>query len=157
MSRFYGQRVLRGLTLEQLMQDMGELRKKYSDRAILRAIHFIAENDRVPEQVKALEEDRMEDFLRLIIASGRSSYMYLQNVFADNRDQSLSLALCMAEILLAGDGAWRVHGGGFAGTTLNFVPAGKVEGFVAAMEGAFGKGCCSVLNIRPEGAAMLEV
>ena len=83
--------------------------------------------------------------------------MYLQNVFADNRDQSLSLALCMAEILLAGDGAWRVHGGGFAGTTLNFVPAGKVEGFVAAMEGAFGKGCCSVLNIRPEGAARLEV
>jgi len=157
VSRFYGRRVLRGLTLVQLMQDMGELRKKYSDRAILRAIHFIAENDRVPEQVKALEEDRMEDFLRLIIASGRSSYMYLQNVFADNRDQSLSLALCMAEILLAGDGAWRVHGGGFAGTTLNFVPAGKVEGFVAAMEGAFGKGCCSVLNIRPEGAAMLEV
>ena len=99
----------------------------------------------------------MEDFLKLIIASGRSSFMYLQNVFADNRDQSLSLALCMAETLLSGKGAWRIHGGGFAGTTLNFVPLKDVEAFRMLMDRTFGKGACCVLNIRPEGAVMLEL
>ena len=94
--------------------------------------------------------------MQLIIDSGRSSYMYLQNVFADNRDQSLSLALCMAEELLRGDGAWRIHGGGFAGTTLNFVPLDKVGPFVETMERAFGKNACKVLNIRPAGAARIE-
>ena len=93
----------------------------------------------------------------MIIASGRSSFMYLQNVFADNRDQSLSLALCMAETMLSGRGAWRVHGGGFAGTTLNFVPLDEVERFVAVMNRTFGEKACSVLMIRPEGAAMLEL
>ena len=99
----------------------------------------------------------MEDFLRLIIESGRSSFMYLQNVYAKPQDQSLSLALCMAEALLAGKGAWRIHGGGFAGTTLNFVPLCDVSAFVSAMENAFGSGCCHVLNIRPVGAAQLQL
>ena len=151
----FGQEVLRGLTAEQLTEKADELRSKVSDRAILRAYHFIREDERVPQQVAALKEDRIGDFLQLIIDSGRSSYMYLQNVFADNRDQSLSLALCMAEELLRGDGAWRIHGGGFAGTTLNFVPLGKVSGFVKAMERAFGKDACKVLNIRPVGAARI--
>ena len=151
----FGQEVLRGLTAEQLTEKANELRSKVSDRAILRAYHFIWEDERVPQQVAALKEDRIGDFLQLIIDSGRSSYMYLQNVFADNRDQSLSLALCMAEELLQGDGAWRIHGGGFAGTTLNFVPLGKVSSFVRAMERAFGKDACKVLNIRPVGAARI--
>ena len=151
----FGQEVLRGLTAEQLTEKADELRSKVSDRAILRAYHFIREDERVPQQVAALKEDRIGDFLQLIIDSGRSSYMYLQNVFADNRDQSLSLALCMAEELLQGEGAWRIHGGGFAGTTLNFVPLGKVSGFVKAMERAFGKDTCKVLNIRPVGAARI--
>ena len=110
----------------------------------------------MPEQVSALKEDRISDFLRLINESGRSSFMYLQNVFADNRDQSLSLALCLAEELLKEDGAWRIHGGGFAGTTLNFVPLGKVGAFVEVMERTFGNGACKVLNIRPTGAARIE-
>ena len=151
----FGQPVLRGLTAEQLTAEADKLRTKVSDRAIMRAFHFIREDERVPQQVAALKEDRIGDFLQLIIASGRSSYMYLQNVFADNRDQSLSLALCMAEELLHGDGAWRIHGGGFAGTTLNFVPAAKVGMFVETMERAFGKDACSVLNIRPVGAARM--
>ena len=149
----FGQPVLRGLTAEQLIDKADELRAKVSDRAIMRAFHFIREDERVPQQVAALKEDRIGDFLQLIIESGRSSYMYLQNVFADNRDQSLSLALCMAEEMLRGRGAWRIHGGGFAGTTLNFVPADKTGAFVETMERAFGKGACKVLNIRPEGAA----
>ena len=147
---------LRGLTAEQLADKAGELRKKVSDRALLRAFHFIREDERVPEEVAALKEDRIGDFLRLIIDSGRSSYMYLQNVFADNRDQSLSLALCLAEELLRADGAWRIHGGGFAGTTLNFVPLAKVQAFTEEMERTFGKDCCQVLNIRPVGAARIE-
>ena len=149
----YGRPVLRDLTADQLIADMGTLRKKVSDRALLRAFHFIQENDRVPEQVKALEEDRMDDFLELIIESGRSSFMYLQNVYAPERDQSLSLALCMAESMLKGKGAWRIHGGGFAGTTLNFVPLDMVDEFCSRMDGAFGNGSAAALNIRPVGAS----
>ena len=106
----------------------------------------------MPKEVAALKENRIADFLQLIRESGRSSFMYLQNVFADNRDQSLSLALCMAGEMLRGEGAWRIHGGGFAGTTLNFVPLEKTGMFVENMERAFGKGACKVLNIRPAGA-----
>ena len=152
----FGQPVLRGLTGEQIMEKIGDLRARVSDRALLRAFHFIREDERVPEQVAALKEDRIGDFLQLIRESGRSSFMYLQNVFADNRDQSLSLALCLAEEMLREDGAWRIHGGGFAGTTLNFVPLAKVKAFVETMENAFGKGACNVLNIRPAGAARIE-
>ncbi len=153
----FGQPVLRGITAEQLADSIEELRTKVNDRAILRAFHFIREDARVPEQVAALKEDRIDDFLRLIRESGRSSYMYLQNIFADHRDQSLGLALCLAEGMLEGCGAWRIHGGGFAGTTLNFVPLGKVGAFVGMMEKAFGKGACKVLNIRPVGAARIQL
>ena len=82
--------------------------------------------------------------------------MYLQNVYAPKTDQSLSLALCMAEQMLQGKGAWRIHGGGFAGTTLNFVPTEDVEWFVKTMNRTFGESACTVLNIRPEGAAWLK-
>ena len=140
---------------ELIIGKAGELRDKVSDRALLRAFHFIREDERVPKQVTSLKEDRIEDFLRLIIDSGRSSYLYLQNVYADPRDQSLSLALCLAEEMLREDGAWRIHGGGFAGTTLNFVPLVKVKAFTETMERTFGKDCCKVLNIRPVGAARI--
>ena len=153
----FGQTVLRGLTAAQLTEAAGVIRTKTSDRAVLRAYHFIHEDERVPKQVAALKEDRIGDFLQLIIESGRSSYMYLQNVFADNRDQSLSLALCMAEEMLQEEGAWRIHGGGFAGTTLNFVPLQKTGTFVETMERTFGENSCKVLNIRPVGAARIEL
>ena len=152
----FGQPVLRGLTAGQLLENAGAVREKTGDRAVLRAFHFIREDERVPEQVAALKEDRLTDFLKLINDSGRSSYMYLQNIYADPADQSLSLALCLAEEMLREDGAWRIHGGGFAGTTLNFVPLAKVKAFVETMENAFGKGACKVLNIRPAGAARIE-
>lgn len=157
VARAFGQPVLRGLRTEDLLERIGSLREKLSDRAIMRAFHFIQEDERVPRQVAALKEDRIGDFLQLIRESGRSSYMYLQNVFADIRDQSLSLALCMAEEMLEKDGAWRIHGGGFAGTTLNFVPLAQVDAFVKTMNSAFGDKACHVLNIRPEGAAMLDL
>ena len=148
----FGKPVLRGLTEADLLGRVGELRKTVDDRALTRAFHFIRENDRVPQQVLALKEDRIEDFLQLILDSGRSSFMYLQNVYALGGDQGLSLALCMAESMLRGRGAWRVHGGGFAGTTLNFVPTEQTKAFVEQMEAAFGPASCHVLNIRPVGA-----
>ena len=155
-ARCFGQEYLRGITAEQLTEKAGEIRRAAGDRAAMRAFHFVNEDARVPKQVAALKEDRMEDFLRLIIESGRSSFMYLQNIYAPGADQSLSLALCLAENLLEGKGAWRIHGGGFAGTTLNFVPAGMIGEFKKVMESTFGEGCCHVLNIRPEGAAWLK-
>lgn len=153
----FGKKVLRGITVEDLAAKLDVLRSTVSDRAIMRAFHFVTENERVPEQVAALKEDRIGDFLKLIIDSGRSSYMYLQNVFANNDDQSLSLALCLAGGLLNGKGAWRIHGGGFAGTTLNFVPTDLVKSFVEIMNRAFGEKACYVLNIRPTGAARIEL
>ena len=153
----FGQKVLRGLTADKLTDSIDILRTKVSDRAILRAFHFIREDERVPQQVAALKDNRIDDFLQLIRESGRSSYMYLQNIYADASDQSLSLALCLAEEMLREDGAWRIHGGGFAGTTLNFVPLEKVPAFVGMMERTFGKDACKVLNIRPVGAARVEL
>ena len=155
-ARCCGQEFLRDVTAEQLTENAGRIRRETGERALMRAFHFVRENDRVPEQVKALEEDRIGDFLQTIIDSGRSSFMYLQNVYSPKTDQSLSLALCLAEQLLTGSGAWRIHGGGFAGTTLNFVPADRTGRFVEIMESVFGKGACTVLNIRPEGAAWLK-
>ncbi len=152
VAAFFGRQVLRGVTERELLDNAGALRAACGDRAVMRAFHFVREDARVPREVAALREDRMEDFLRLIIESGHSSFMFLQNVYAPEKDQSLSLALCMAEELLAGRGAWRVHGGGFAGTTLNFVPLSEVPAFVDTMNGAFGEGACHVLRIRPVGA-----
>ena len=152
-----GQTVLRGLKEEDLLAHADALRAAAGDRALMRAFHFVQENDRVTEEVRALREDRMEDFLRLIIDSGRSSFMYLQNVYPPEGDQSLSLALCMAESMLRGKGAWRIHGGGFAGTTLNFVPNDRIAAFVGTMERTFGKGACHVLNIRPVGADRIRI
>ena len=83
--------------------------------------------------------------------------MYLQNVYARSDDQSLSLALCLAENKLHNKGAWRIHGGGFAGTTLNFVPVAELPSFIEEMESVFGKRKCQVLDIRPVGAAYLEL
>ncbi len=149
---------LRRVRSEEFYQALPSLRGKVSDRALLRAIHFYEEDERVARQVAALDRNDLFAFLWEIICSGRSSYMYLQNVYASASDQSLSLALAMAEHMLKDkDGAWRVHGGGFAGTTLNFVPDKMLSQFIETMEATFGARCCSVLDIRPEGAAVLRL
>ena len=149
---------LRRIRPEEFYQELPKLRGKVSDRALMRAMHFFEEDERVVRQVAALDRNDLFAFMWEIICSGRSSYMYLQNVYAHNDDQSLSLALAMAEHMLSDkDGAWRIHGGGFAGTTLNFVPAGQLESFIATMEAAFGEHCCHVLDIRPEGPAVVKL
>jgi len=154
----FGRSCLREVRYEEFLQAIPELRaKKISDRAIMRALHFFKENKRVTKQVEALDNDNLEAFFAEIISSGRSSYMYLQNVYARTNDQSLSLALAMAENMLDGKGAWRIHGGGFAGTTLNFVPKKELNAFIEMMENAFGAHSCHVLDIRPEGAAVIRL
>ncbi len=153
----FDEEYLRRVRPEQITQELPRLRSKVSDRAIMRAIHFFQENKRVVQEAEALYRDDLPAFFEAIIASGRSSFMYLQNVYARPDDQSLSLALCLAEERLQGKGAWRIHGGGFAGTTLNFVPMTELPGFIEEMEGVFGTHKCQVLDIRPEGAACLEL
>ncbi len=149
----FGKKVLREVSLEEIIAALPELRKKFGDRAVLRALHFQNENIRVGQQVKALTEGNFDEFLNLSVESGLSSYRYLQNVYANiaPKEQGISLALFIAESILQGRGAHRVHGGGFGGTTQNFVPLDMVDEFKQKTEAVFGEGKCHILNIRPKG------
>lgn len=153
-----GVEYLRETTLDALIPRVPELRRQHGDRAVLRAFHFLEDNDRVVRQVEALEQGDFEEFKRLVIESGHSSFEYLQNVYAscDVSFQGLSIALCLAQLLLDGRGAWRVHGGGFGGTTQNFVPDDQLDAFRRTMEEVFGKGSCHILMIRPCGGICVE-
>ncbi len=151
----FGKATLRELSRAEIVAEIPALREKVGDRAVLRALHFFAENDRVDEQKKALASSDLNAFFEGVKASGRSSFCYLQNVYTNKNvgEQGLSLALCLAENFLADkNAAWRVHGGGFAGTIQCYVPCEDVEDFRALMDGVFGKGACIVLSIRAEGA-----
>ncbi len=158
VARSLGVSFLRETTLDKLLAVLPSLRREHGDRAVLRAIHFLGDNDRVEKQVAALEAGDFEEFKRLVIESGHSSFEYLQNVYAacNVEEQGLSLALALAQKELDGRGAWRVHGGGFGGTTQNFVPAEALDGFVRLMENVFGPGSCHVLQIRAQGGVKLE-
>ena len=153
-----GVSVLRETNMDALLTNIAALRAEHGDRAVLRAIHFLQENDRVTEQVAALRAGDFEGFKKLIIESGNSSFEYLQNVYAicDIKEQSMSLALALAQRVLDGNGAWRVHGGGFGGTTQNFVPLDKLAEFKSLIEQVFGAGSCHVLNIRPYGGVCVD-
>lgn len=150
--------VLRGLTVKDLLSRAAEIREKVGDRAFLRAFHFINENERVTRQTEALRNGNTEEFLAEVKESGRSSFMWLQNVYTTKNvsEQGLSLALAVTENALGNTkrkSAWRVHGGGFAGTVQAFVPSEDVEAYKSAMESVFGKGSCAVLRVRGEGTA----
>ncbi len=151
----FGKKVLREIDKDALIKEIPALREKVGDRAILRAFHFLNENERVAAQKAALLKGDLDAFFTEVIASGRSSFCYLQNVYTSKNlsEQGLSLALCLAEGYLGGKrAAWRVHGGGFAGTIQSFVPSSEVEGYRALMDSVFGEGKCIVLRIRPVGA-----
>lgn len=153
----FGKEVLSQITLRDLMEHGAEVRQKCGDRAFLRAYHFLNETDRVVDEVKALEAKDMESFLKLIKESGHSSWMYLQNVIPVNaiEHQSLAVGLAMSEYLLGDRGAWRVHGGGFAGTIQAFVPLEETDHYVEEMEKLFGEGSCFRLRIRDVGGIRL--
>ncbi len=161
VARYFGKTVLREVPQAAFFQSIPALRKalpaEFRDRAILRAQHFYNENERVDRMVAALRRDDLQAFLQGIIASGLSSMTYLQNIYASPERQEMTLALMIAEKLLSGKGAWRIHGGGFAGTTLNFVPLSMLPEFVREMEAVFGKDSAAVLDIRPQGAAVIRL
>lgn len=155
-----GKEVLRGLTESDVIANIPLLRGTVGDRAILRALHFLRENDRVERQTQALRDGDLDTFLALVLASGNSSFRYLQNVFTVKNvaEQGLSLALAVTEGLL-GDKqcAWRVHGGGFAGTIQAFVKAEYADDYRAVMDGIFGSGAVMTLSVRPVGATEITL
>ena len=159
VARELGKEVLRGLTYDDILKKIPELRAKVGDRAIMRAIHFVEENIRVAAQKEALIKGDTDAFFKGVLASGDSSFKQLQNVYTvkNVEEQGLSLALALCKHVLDGKGgAWRVHGGGFAGTVQAFVPFSVKDEFRGVMDGVFGDGACAVLNIRPEGAIRVK-
>lgn len=153
----FGKTVLREVDEEEFFSNISRVREAAGDRAVLRAIHFYADCHRVDEQVDALEKGDFDRFLDLVNASGRSSFMYLQNIatYRDPKSQPVAVALAAAEYWLGGRGACRVHGGGFAGTIQAFVPMDMVESFRTNMDALLGEGACRVTKIRPEGCVCL--
>lgn len=145
--------VLRQISKSDIMGNYAELRRKFGDRAVLRALHFMDCNDRVDKERKTLEDGDFDKFLEIVNQSGDSSYKYLQNIFASSApaEQGLSSALYIAKDILGDTGACRVHGGGFAGTIQAFVPNDKLETFKKNIEDVFGECSCYTLDIRPVG------
>ena len=158
IASYFGREVLRGVTEGELLQNAPLLRVAAGDRALLRALHFVRENERVKAQGEALRKGQISDFLCGVLASGDSSFKYLQNVYTTKNvgEQGLSLALALTEGVLAGKGcAWRVHGGGFAGTIQAFVKRELSEDYVAVMNSVFGDGAAMRLSIRARGAVRI--
>ena len=154
----FGREVLRGLTEADVLSCASELRHTVGDRALLRSLHFIRENERVEKARAALLSSSVSDFLGLVLESGRSSFEYLQNVYTTKNvsEQGLSLALCVTDGILRDKGcAFRVHGGGFAGTIQVFVKNEYADEYCAAIDSVLGSGSAMKLNIRPRGAVKL--
>ncbi len=152
-ARLLGQPVLRRASKEALFESIKALREAGNDRAALRAYHYFNDNARVLAETAALQSGDFERFKRLVVESGQSSFMYLQNIYSTARplEQGLSVALMLAEDILAGRGAWRVHGGGFAGTIQAFVPDELTGEFEARMGALFGGDAVYRTMIRPRG------
>jgi len=157
VAAFFGQPVLSRVEEKAFYAAIPQLRRQCGDRAVLRALHFFRENLRVRKQTQALQAGDLTEFFRLVKESGRSSYMYLQNVLCPGScaHQEMAMALAMCETLLEGQGAFRVHGGGFAGTVQAYVPLSHLEVFQGGMEAVFGPGSCHVLQLRQTGGTEL--
>jgi galactokinase len=110
-------------------------------------------------QVEALRQGNFDEFLRMVKESGHSSWMYLQNVIPANykAHQDVAVTLCLCDHYLQGKGAYRVHGGGFAGTVQAFVPFEILDTFRAGIDGVLGEGACHVLSIRPQGGVEMQI
>ncbi len=159
VARFFGKEFLRDVDPAEFYGKIGEVRQVTGDRAVLRAMHFFDEDQTAADEAAALEAGDFTAFKRMIRASGVSSYERLQNVYPVTApaEQGLSLALALCRRVLGDDGAFRVHGGGFAGTIQAFVPADELETFRAEMEKVFGPGTCHVLQIRQAGGTQVEL
>lgn len=158
ISNALGVDFLRDADESEFYKNINTLRKEYGERAVLRAIHFFGDNARVLDQRAALKEGRFEDFLKMVNASGQSSYDCLQNLYSTSavKEQGLSLAIILTKQFLGDKGACRVHGGGFAGTIQCYIPTEMLADYKQMIEAAFGLGSCSVLSIRPVGGYELK-
>ncbi len=156
---YFGKNALRDVPEADFYGAIAALRAEFGDRAVLRAVHFYADNGRVSEQTRALVNGDFQRFLALVRQSGQSSWMYLQNVVPAGHivHQDMAIALALCHKLLGDRGAYRVHGGGFAGTVQAFVPEDMLEAFRAGMDAVLGEGACHVLSIRPWGGVELLV
>ena len=150
---YFGKEVLREVDEKEFYAKIPQLRERFGDRPVLRAIHFFAENQRVEQQVAALKDGAFDTFLKLIQASGDSSFKYLQNVYTskDIQKHAVSIGLAVSQNILGDHGVSRVHGGGFAGTIQAFVKNDYVETYRTALDAVFGEGSCHVLKVRPVG------
>ena len=150
---YFGKSCLREITEADVLASVAGIKEKLGERPLLRAIHFFEDNKRVEKEAEALRNGDFDTFKAMTIASGYSSYMYNQNVFSSSAplSQPVSLALAISEVILKGKGAWRVHGGGFAGTIQAFVPNELLDEYKESLEAVFGEGACYVLAIRPFG------
>lgn len=155
---WFGKEVLRDVDETEFIKAIPELRGHVSDRAILRALHIYQENKRVFRQVEAVKNNDVELFLQTVRESGRSSWMYLQNITPAGavQHQEVAVALAMCDLLLGNRGAYRVHGGGFAGTVQAFVPLDMLDAFQTGMEAVLGEGSCHVLRIRQQGGIRVK-
>ena len=155
---FFGKEVLRQISQTEFYEALPRLRGNVADRAILRAMHVYAENERVEQQAQALRVGDFDAFLELVKASGRSSWMYLQNITPAGavEQQAVALTLALCDTLLQGYGAYRVHGGGFAGTVQAFVPLELLDTFRSGIEAVLGQGSCHVLSVRADGGKHVE-
>mgnify|MGYP002614841437 CR=1 FL=1 len=153
VAKYFGKKVLRDVSANDVLENIHNLREKLGDRCVLRAIHFICENERVQKEVRALKSGNIGAFLENVKASGNSSFKYLQNVYSnqDIKNQNVSVALIVSEMLLGENGVCRVHGGGFAGTIQAFVKNEYVESYKSGMDNVFGNGSCKDLRIRKYG------
>ena len=153
----FGKKCLREVDPEDFEENVGKLRKAVGDRAVLRAMHFYDDNARVVEQVAAIKAGDLFKFFDAVKRSGDSSWKLLQNVYARPTEEQMAMGIELSRRFLGGDGAQRVHGGGFAGTIQAYVPMGRLPAYVEMIESAFGEGSCQPLMIRPEGAVMMPM
>lgn len=153
IAEYFGKKVLREVDEAQFWENIPEIRKKVSDRAVLRAVHFFGDNNRAKEETQALLKGKFDEFLTLVNESGDSSMNYLQNLYSCRKptEQAIPLAIMVGKRALKGNGAIRVHGGGFAGTIQAFVPSQLVAEYKTEMDRIFGQNSCYVLKIRPVG------
>ena len=153
----FGKHVLREVELETVESHVGELRRACGDRAVLRALHYYDENARVLEQAAAIRGGDLPAFFDAVKRSGDSSWKLLQNVYARSTEEQMAMGIELSRRFLHGDGAQRVHGGGFAGTIQAYVPLERLDDYKKLMEDAFGPGSCTALMVRPEGAVMMPM
>lgn len=158
VAKLLGTEVLGQADGTKFIQKIAEIRSVVGDRPVLRALHFFRDNQKALDEAESLKNGDFQRFLTLVGASGLSSVMYLQNVSVEGsvQNQEVQYALAVCDLLLQGQGAFRVHGGGFAGTVQAFVPKELLEGFKKGVESMLGAGCCHVLSIRNAGGVELK-